>query len=100
MPLNSIRAWLGVDAPEKKQEFAPLRDTLDALDHMEPNRARFLASEAGSRRGRVGELDEGVGDRVLQDAVFGLRRGGEKRRHGGVITDAAERFGGDAANCR
>ena len=59
MPLNSIRAWLGVDAPEKKQEFAPLRDTLDALDHMEPNRARFLAAFA-YLLGRVAHADQHV----------------------------------------
>jgi hypothetical protein len=45
MPLKSIRAWRGVGAPEE-QEFSPLRDTLEALDHLEPDRARFLAAFA------------------------------------------------------
>ena len=31
MPLKSIRAWLGVET-RQEQEFAPLRETLDALD--------------------------------------------------------------------
>lgn len=43
MPLKSICAWLGVDALEKHQ-CAPLRETLEALDYLEPDRARFGAS--------------------------------------------------------
>ncbi len=58
MPLKSIRAWLGVDAPDSK-DVAPLRDTLDALDHMEPERARFLASFA-YLLGRVAHSDQHV----------------------------------------
>ena len=45
MPLKSLRAWLGVDTPEQ-QEFAPLRETLEALDHLEPEKARYLAAFA------------------------------------------------------
>ena len=59
MPLNTIRAWLGVDAPGRTQEFAPLRETLDALDHMEPERARFLAAFA-YLLGRVAHADQHV----------------------------------------
>jgi uncharacterized tellurite resistance protein B-like protein len=59
MPLKSIRAWLGVDASDTKQEVAPLRDTLDALDHMEPDRARFLAAFA-YLLGRVAHADQHV----------------------------------------
>src|SRR4029453_2167313 len=55
MSLKSIRAWLGVGAPEE-QEFAPLRDTLEALDHLEPDRARFLAAFA-YLLGRVAHAD-------------------------------------------
>ena len=54
MALKSIRAWLGVDAPEP--EFAPLRETLEALDHLEPERARFLAAFA-YLLGRVARAD-------------------------------------------
>lgn len=57
--MKSIRAWLGVDAPDTHQEFAPLRDTLDALDHMEPDRARFLAAFA-YLLGRVAHADQHV----------------------------------------
>lgn len=58
MPLKSIRAWLGVDTPEK-DEFAPLRETLEALDHLEPDRARYLAAFA-YLLGRVAHADQHV----------------------------------------
>jgi uncharacterized tellurite resistance protein B-like protein len=58
MPWSSIRAWLGVDTPEK-EEFAPLRETLEALDHLEPDRARFLAAFA-YLLGRVAHADQHV----------------------------------------
>jgi uncharacterized tellurite resistance protein B-like protein len=58
MPLKSIRAWLGVDRPEK-DEFAPLRETLDALDHLEPDRARYLGAFA-YLLGRVAHADQRV----------------------------------------
>ncbi len=58
MPLESIRAWLGIDAPEE-QASTPLRETLDALDHMEPDRARFLAAFA-YLLGRVAHADQHV----------------------------------------
>ena len=55
MAVKSIRAWLGIDAPEEP-EFAPLRETLEALDHLEPHRARFLAAFA-YLLGRVARAD-------------------------------------------
>ena len=58
MSLKSIRAWLGIDAPAE-QEFAPLRETLDALDHLAPDRARFLAAFA-YLLGRVAHADLNV----------------------------------------
>ena len=64
MPLKSIRAWLGVDAPEKqtpteKRKFAPLRETLEALDNLEPDRARYLAAFA-YLLGRIAHADQHV----------------------------------------
>jgi uncharacterized tellurite resistance protein B-like protein len=56
--LKSIRAWLGVDTPGKP-EVAPLRETLDALDHLEPERARYLAAFA-YLLGRVAHADQHV----------------------------------------
>jgi uncharacterized tellurite resistance protein B-like protein len=58
MPLKSIRAWLGIDRPEEP-EFAPLRETFQALDHLEPDRARFLAAFA-YLLGRVAHADQQV----------------------------------------
>lgn len=58
MPLKSIRAWLGIGAPDEP-DFAPLRETLDALDHLEPERARFLAAFA-YLLGRVARADQHV----------------------------------------
>jgi uncharacterized tellurite resistance protein B-like protein len=58
MPLKSIRAWLGVDRPDT-DELAPLRDTLDALNHLEPNRARYLGAFA-YLLGRVAHADHDV----------------------------------------
>src|ERR671918_2787151 len=58
MPLKSIRAWLGAGTADD-QEFAPLRETLDALDHLEPDRARYLASFAYVL-GRVAHADQHV----------------------------------------
>jgi len=58
MPLKSIRAWLGVDALEER-ESAPLRDTLEALDQLEPDRARYVACFA-YLLGRVAHADQRV----------------------------------------
>jgi uncharacterized tellurite resistance protein B-like protein len=58
MPVKSIRAWLGIDRPEK-DEFAPLRETLEALDHLEPDRARYLGAFA-YLLGRVAHADQHV----------------------------------------
>src|SRR5688500_14192105 len=58
MPLKSIRAWLGADTTND-QEFAPLRETLDALDHLEPDRARYLGAFA-YLLGRVAHADQQV----------------------------------------
>src|SRR5262245_18420885 len=71
MPLESIRAWLGLDTPQK-QEFAPLRETLEALDHLEPDRARFLAAFA-YLLGRVAQADQQVSAEETQ-AMEGLVR--------------------------
>jgi len=58
MPFKSIRAWLGVEKPEE-QEFAPLRETLEALDHLEPRCARYLGAFA-YLLGRVAHADQHV----------------------------------------
>jgi len=58
MPLKSIRAWLGVN-PIEQPELSPLRETLEALDHFEPDRARYLAAFA-YLLGRVAHADRHV----------------------------------------
>jgi uncharacterized tellurite resistance protein B-like protein len=58
MPLGSLRAWLGLDR-EKTNEYAPLRDILERLDHLPPDRARYLAAFA-YLLGRVAGADQHV----------------------------------------
>jgi uncharacterized tellurite resistance protein B-like protein len=58
MPLKSLRAWLGVDR-SRTADLAPLRETLEALDHLEPDRARHLAAFA-YLLGRVAQADQHV----------------------------------------
>jgi uncharacterized tellurite resistance protein B-like protein len=72
MPLKSLRAWLGVEA-SAPQEIAPLRETLDALDHLEPARARHLAAFA-YLLGRVAHADQHVSPEETQ-AMEALVRG-------------------------
>ena len=81
MPFSTIRAWLGVDTPGK-QEFAPLRDTLEALDHLEPARARHLAAFA-YLLGRVARADQHVSpeETAVMEALV--------REQGGLSQDQA-----------
>src|SRR5688572_28268292 len=58
MPLKTLRAWMRVGEPQER-EFAPLRETLNALDQLEPDRARFLAAFA-YLLGRVAHADQHV----------------------------------------
>jgi uncharacterized tellurite resistance protein B-like protein len=81
MPLKSIRAWLGIENAET-DEFAPLRETIAALDHLEPDRARYLAGFA-YLLGRVAHADLHVSPdetRVMEALV---------REHGGLTEDQA-----------
>jgi uncharacterized tellurite resistance protein B-like protein len=64
MPLKSLRSWLGVEARES-QDPGPLRATLDALDHLEPDRARYLAAFA-YLLGRVAHADQRVSPEETQ----------------------------------
>jgi uncharacterized tellurite resistance protein B-like protein len=59
MALDALRAWLGLGPVEQLREPAPLRETLDALDRLEPERARFLAAFAYIL-GRVAHADRHV----------------------------------------
>jgi uncharacterized tellurite resistance protein B-like protein len=56
--MRSILTWLGLESADT-QEIAPLRETLDALDHLEPERARYLAAFA-YLLGRIAHADHEV----------------------------------------
>ena len=75
MPFKSIRAWLGIDDADKS-EPAPLRETLDALDNLEPERARYLASFA-YLLGRVAYADQHVSPEETQAMEALVREQGQ-----------------------
>jgi uncharacterized tellurite resistance protein B-like protein len=54
----SLRAWLGLETTAD-EDFAPLRDTLARLDHLEPQHARYVAAFA-YLLGRVARADQRV----------------------------------------
>ncbi len=58
MPINAIRTWLGLEG-RPSDEPTPLRESLQALDHLEPARARYLAAFA-YLLGRVAHADQHV----------------------------------------
>jgi uncharacterized tellurite resistance protein B-like protein len=100
MPLKSIRAWLGVDRPEDEPDLAPLRQTLDALDHLEPDRARYLGAFA-YLLGRVAHADEHVSadeTRLMETLV--VQQGGVAADQAMVVVHLAQSnnrlFGGTA----
>jgi uncharacterized tellurite resistance protein B-like protein len=78
--MKSIRSWLGIDSREA--EFAPLRETLEALDHLEPARARYLAAFA-YLLGRVADADQDVSpeEAATMEALV--------RKHGQLPQDQA-----------
>lgn len=60
MPLDTIRRWLGIgpaqlDPPDQ----APLRDLIETLEHLEPDRARYLARFA-YLLGRIAHADHHI----------------------------------------
>ena len=81
MPLKSIREWMGLRT-SGPSESGPLRQTLDALDHLEPDRARHLAAFA-YLLGRVAHADQHVSPEETRtmEALLQAR--------GGLTTDQA-----------
>lgn len=60
MPFHAIRTWLGLAAePEPEHDQAPLRDLVDTLEHLDPERARYLARFA-YLLGRIAHADRHV----------------------------------------
>lgn len=58
MPLQTIREWLGLGTLPA-DDPGPLRETLEALDHLEPERAKYLAAFA-YLMGRIAHADRHV----------------------------------------
>jgi uncharacterized tellurite resistance protein B-like protein len=58
MPLNTLLSWLGLNRTTAP-EHAPLRELVEALDRLEPERARHLARFA-YLLGRVAHADQRV----------------------------------------
>jgi uncharacterized tellurite resistance protein B-like protein len=75
MPINTLRAWLGLGG-ESAPEHAPLREVVDALDRLQPDRARHLARFA-YLLGRVAHADRHVSleeTRAMEALVMGEGR--------------------------
>ena len=64
MPLNTLRSWLGLDR-QTVPESAPLRELVEALDRLDPERARHLARFA-YLLGRVALADRHVSPEETQ----------------------------------
>lgn len=60
MPFHAIRTWLGLASePEPAHDQTPLRDLVETLEHLEPERARHLARFA-YLLGRIAHADRQV----------------------------------------
>jgi uncharacterized tellurite resistance protein B-like protein len=98
MSLKSIRAWLGVERLDT-HESAPLRETLEALDHLEPHRARYLAAFA-YLLGRVAHADQHVTPEETRAMEALLREQGQSHDQAMVVVQLAKTsnllFGGTA----
>jgi uncharacterized tellurite resistance protein B-like protein len=99
MSLKSIRAWLGVDRLDSRDD-APLRETLNALDHLEPERARYLAAFA-YLLGRVAHADQHISDDESRAMEALVREEGKlSDEQAAVVVQLARRsnllFGGTA----
>ena len=99
MPLKPLRAWLGL-RDQQESEPAPLRETLEALDNLEPDRARFLAAFA-YLLGRVAGADQHVSPEETRTMEALVReQGGLSEEQAMVVVQLAKSsnllFGGTA----
>lgn len=99
MPLKSLRSWLGVERAEEP-EYAPLRELLDALERIEPDRARHLAAFA-YLLGRVARADLHVSPEETHAMEAILMQRGELSREQAMLVVALAKtsnllFGGTA----
>jgi uncharacterized tellurite resistance protein B-like protein len=58
MPLKTIRGWLGLEEAQAREQ-APLRELIETLERIEPERARYLARFA-YLLGRVAHADRSI----------------------------------------
>jgi uncharacterized tellurite resistance protein B-like protein len=101
MPLDTIRSWLGLatgqlDAPDQ----TPLRDLVETLEHLEPERARHLARFA-YLLGRVAHADQHVSpDETRAMEALVVAEGGLSAEQAIVVVGLAKSsnlmFGGTA----
>ncbi len=99
MPINSLRAWMGLDR-EEAREYAPLRETIEALEHLEPDRARYLAAFA-YLLGRVAHADQHVSPEETEAMeAHVMEEGGVSREQAMLVVQLAKTssllFGGTA----
>jgi uncharacterized tellurite resistance protein B-like protein len=99
MPLDTVRAWLGLRR-ETPAEPAPLRELVEALDRLEPVRARHIARFA-YLLGRVAHADRHVSPeetRAMEALV--MREGGLSDDQAMLVVSLAKSsnvlFGGTA----
>ena len=81
MAINTLLSWLGLNRTNTP-EHAPLRELVDALDRLEPDRARHLARFA-YLLGRVAHADR----RVTAEETQAMEQ--LVREEGGLTTDQA-----------
>jgi uncharacterized tellurite resistance protein B-like protein len=79
---SSLRSWLGLDRSTDREPLDALRELLEALDRLEPARARYLAQFA-YLLGRVAHADQHVtpGETELMERLV--------REEGGLAPDQA-----------
>ena len=80
--LKSLQSWLGLGDAAPPAAPGPLRDVVEALDRLEPERAQYLARFA-YLLGRVARADEHVSDaetRTMERLLV---------EHGGLAADQA-----------
>ena len=82
MPIKALRSWLGLDRPDAPEHAPPLRELVEALDRLEPERARHIARFA-YLLGRVAHADRHVTPEETQ-AMEGL-----VMREGALTADQA-----------
>ena len=99
MALESLRSWLGLGSMQAR-DSGPLAETLEALDHLEPERARFLAAFAYIL-GRVAHADRHTSSEETQAMEAILRDEGQLAAdQAAVVVELATKsnllFGGTA----